>query len=141
MGAGRRSGAVAATLPIVHSLERWKDGLHLTMRRRAVLEKPGPSRSDLARRVVALLFAVAQGSIVLRIVFLLLQANQKNVLVSSVLNVSQYFVAPFEGILHTNALDAGGSILDLAAVLALVGWSILEPIVMAAVTIFAREPG
>jgi hypothetical protein len=113
----------------------------LTIRRRAVLERPGHSRGALARRVVALMFAIAQGSIVLRIVLLLVQANQKNALVSGVLNVSQVFVGPFEGILHTNALHAGGSVLDLAAVLALVGWSILEPIAIAAATIFVSEPG
>jgi hypothetical protein len=113
----------------------------VTIRRRAVVERPGPSRGTLARRVVALMFAVAQGSILLRILFLLVQANQRNGLVSGVLDLSQVFVGPFEGVLHTNALDAGGSVLDLAAVLALVGWSILEPIAMAAATIFVREPG
>ncbi len=113
----------------------------MTIRRRAVVERPGPSRGALARRVVALMFAVAQGSILLRLVFLLVQANQKNGLVSGVLDLSQVFVGPFEGVLHTNALHAGGSVVDLAAVLALVGWSILEPIAMAAATIFVREPG
>ena len=50
------------------------------------------------------------------------------------------FVAPFEGILRTNNLHSAGSILDLAAVVALVGWSILELIVLWIAGIFRREP-
>jgi hypothetical protein len=37
-------------------------------------------------------------------------------------------------------LAKGGSILDVAALLALVGWTVLEGIVIAAVNIFRREP-
>ena len=55
-------------------------------------------------------------------------------------NVSQFFVAPFNGILHTNALTSGGSTLDVAAILALVGWSVLELIVIWGTGIFRREP-
>ena len=51
-------------------------------------------------------------------------------------DTSAIFVAPFEGILNTNALHAGGSVLDVAAVVALVGWSVLEALFVAG--IFAR---
>ena len=57
-----------------------------------------------------------------------------------ILDVSQVFVAPFEGILRTDALRASGSILDVSAVVALIGWTILEIVVIAAVRIFRREP-
>ena len=50
------------------------------------------------------------------------------------------FVAPFDGILNSNALSSGGSTLDVAAVVAFVGWTILELIVLWAVGIFRREP-
>jgi len=50
------------------------------------------------------------------------------------------FVTPFDGILNSNALTAGGSTLDVAAVVAFVGWTILELIVLWAVGIFRREP-
>ena len=49
------------------------------------------------------------------------------------------FVAPFEGILRTNALASGGSTLDVAAVLALIGWTLLELVVLAIVRI--ARPG
>lgn len=113
----------------------------MTIRRRTVLETRGPSRGELVRRVLVLLFAVMQGSILLRLVFLLVDANHSNALVSTVLNVSQVFVGPFEGILKTDALHAGASVVDLTAIVALVGWSILEPVAIAAATIFVREPG
>ena len=99
-----------------------------------------PSGGEMAGRVVIFLFGIVQVFIIARIVLLLLDAREGNDLVSFILNTSQIFVGPFEGILRTNALSAGGSIFDLAAVLALVGWTILEALVLAAVGIFRREP-
>ena len=95
--------------------------------------------SELARRVVVLVFGLIQAVIVLRIVLLLLDARSGNDLVAGILNVSQIFVAPFEGILNSNALNSGGSVLDLAAVLAFIGWTILEFVVFAVVNLFRRE--
>ena len=97
------------------------------------------SGSELARRVVVLVFGLIQAVIVLRIVLLLLNAQTGNDLVAGILNISQVFVAPFEGILNTNALKSGGSILDIAAIVALIGWTILELIVFAVINLFRRE--
>ena len=99
-----------------------------------------PSGGDLAGRIVILIFGIIQVFIILRIVLLLLDAREGNGLVSFILNTSQIFVGPFEGMLHTNALTAGGSLLDIAAILALVGWTVLEALILAAVGIFRREP-
>jgi hypothetical protein len=44
------------------------------------------------------------------------------------------------GILRTDALHAAGSILDITAVVAFVGWSIIELIVIWAIGIFRRDP-
>jgi hypothetical protein len=99
-----------------------------------------PSGGELAGRIVVLLFGIVQVLIILRIVLLLLDAREGNDLVQWILNTSQIFVAPFEGMLNTNALSAGGSVLDVAAILALVGWTILEAIVLAVVGVFRREP-
>ncbi len=99
-----------------------------------------PTGNETARRVVIFLFGIVQAVILLRIVFLLLDARESNGLVSGILDLSQVFVAPFEGILHTNALTSGGSSLDIAALVALVGWTILELVVIAAIGIFRREP-
>ena len=106
----------------------------------ATVARTGPSNGEFIRRVVVFLFGIAQGLIVLRIVLLVLDAREANSLVSGILNGSQLFVGPFEGILHTNALTAGGSMLDIAAGVALIGWTILEFVVIAAVGIFRREP-
>jgi hypothetical protein len=99
-----------------------------------------PSGGEMGSRVVILLFGIVQVFIIARIVLLLLDAREGNELVSFILNTSQIFVGPFEGILRTNALTAGGSVFDLAAVLALVGWTIVEGLILAAVGIFRREP-
>ncbi len=84
-----------------------------------------PSGAELARRLVVFIFGVIQGLIVLRIILLLLNAREGNDLVAFLLNASQLFVAPFVGILGANALEANGSVLDIAAIVALVGWTIL----------------
>ena len=97
------------------------------------------SGAELARRVVVLVFGLIQTVIVLRIVLLLVGARTGNDLVAAILNISQVFVAPFEGILNPNALKSGGSVFDLAAVVALVGWTILEFIVFAVINLFRRE--
>ncbi len=97
------------------------------------------SGGELARRIVVLVFGLIQAVIVLRIVFLLIDAREGNALVSGILNVSQVFVAPFDGILHTNALTAGGSVLDLAAFVAIVGWTLLEFGIFAVINLFRRE--
>ena len=99
-----------------------------------------PSGGEMARRFVVLVFGVIQILILSRIVLLLIDAQESNALVSGIYAFSQLFVAPFEGVLGTDALAASGSILDLAAVVALIGWSVLELIILWAVNVFRREP-
>jgi hypothetical protein len=99
-----------------------------------------PSGGELAGRVVVLLFGIVQVFIILRIILLLLNAREGNDLVSFILSTSQIFVAPFNGMLNVDNLKSGGSIFDVAAVLALVGWTVLEALVLAAVGVFRREP-
>ena len=100
----------------------------------------GPGASELTRRIVVLLFGLIQVLIGARFVLLLLDAREANGLVTAILNGSQLFVAPFDGILRTDALHAAGSTIDLTAVVAFVGWSVVELIVIWAVGIFRREP-
>ena len=95
-----------------------------------------PSGSTVAARIVALLFGLIQLVIGLRILFLLLNAREGNAIVAGILDVSRPLVAPFEGIFQTNALQAGGSVLDIAAVVALIGWTVIELIILA----FKRVP-
>ena len=104
------------------------------------ISRSGPSGAEMARRAVVLLFGLVQVLIGARILLLLLDAREANGLVTAILNGSQLFVAPFEGILRTDALHAAGSTLDLAAIVAFVGWTVIEMIVIWAVAIFRREP-
>ena len=99
-----------------------------------------PSGGEMARRIVVLVFGIIQVLIVTRVVLLLIDAQESNALVSGIYAFSQLFVAPFEGVLGTDALAASGSIFDLAALVALAGWSILELIILWAVNVFRREP-
>jgi hypothetical protein len=98
-----------------------------------------PGGSEMIRRVVLLVFGLIQLLIGLRFVLLLLDAREANGLVSGIINVSQLLVAPFEGILRTDALHSAGSVFDVTAIVALVGWTILELVVIWAVGIFRRQ--
>jgi len=100
----------------------------------------GPGGSEMSRRIIVLVFGLIQVVIGARIILLLLDAREANGLVSGVLNISQLFVAPFEGILRTDSLHAAGSVLDITAIVAFVGWTVVELIVIWAVGIFRREP-
>jgi len=113
-----------------------------TTRTNEVVERAevSPSGGEMIRRVVVLIFGIIQTFIVLRIVLLLLNAREGNDLVAFILSISQLFVAPFIGIFRTDALTASGSVLDIAAIAALVGWTILEMIVLWAVNLMRREP-
>jgi len=99
----------------------------------------GPGGAELARRIVVLVFGLIQIVIGARIVLLLLDAREANALVSAVLDISQVFVTPFEGILRTDSLSAAGSVLDVTAIVAFVGWTILELIVLWVIGIFGRR--
>ena len=102
--------------------------------------RSGPGGSEMTRRIIIFGFGLVQLLLGARIVLLLLDAREANGLVSGILNASQLFVAPFEGILKTDNLHAAGSLLDITAIVALVGITIVELIVLWAVGIFRREP-
>ena len=99
-----------------------------------------PSGGEMTRRVVVLIFGIIQILIIARILLLLLAANADNGLVSFIYQLSDVFVAPFNGIFNSDAVRAGGSVFDVAAVAALVGWTLLEAIIFWAVNLFRREP-
>lgn len=104
------------------------------------VSKTGPGPAEMTRRIIVLVFGLIQIVIAARFVLLLLNAREANGLVSGILNLSQLFVGPFEGILRMDSLNSKGSVLDIAAIVAFVGWTIIELIVIWAVGIFRREP-
>ena len=98
-----------------------------------------PSGSTLAARVIVVVFGVIQALLLARIVLLALDAQRSNDLVAAILNASQLFVAPFEGMFSNDALTSGGSVLDIAAITALVALTILELVILAIVRIPRRS--
>lgn len=102
--------------------------------------RSGPGNAELGRRIVVLLFGLIQIVIAARFVLLLLDAREANGLVSAVLNFSQLFVGPFEGILRTNFLRSDGSVLEITSIVAFIGWTLIEVVVLWVLGIFRREP-
>ena len=94
-----------------------------------------PTGATMVARVVVVVFGLIQLLIGARIVLLALDAREGNALVAGILALSEPFVAPFEGILNSDALASGGAVLDLAAVLALIGWTIVELVLLAVLRI------
>jgi hypothetical protein len=103
------------------------------------VSREAPGGAEMGRRIAVLVFGLIQVVIGARIVLLLLDAREANGLVSAILAISQVFVAPFEGMLRTDSLNASGSVLDVTAIVALVGWTIIELIVLWVIGIFRRR--
>jgi hypothetical protein len=97
-----------------------------------------PSGSTLAARVVIVVFGIIQALLAVRIVLLALDARRGNDLVTAILNASQPFVGPFEGMFRTDALSAAGSVIDIAAITALIAVTIVELVILAIVRIPRR---
>lgn len=98
----------------------------------AYVEDAGPGPMYYVRRVVSLLFGILAVLIGLRILLLLLVANQQNSIVDFVYNITEPFVAPFRGIFNFDTVSpGGGSVLDVAAVVALIGWLLIYLLLMA----------
>jgi YGGT family len=94
-----------------------------------------------AARIVTFAFGILQALLILRIVLLLLVANPNNGVVGFILGITQPFVEPFLGMFSLNRVTASqGSVLDVAAIVALIGWTLIEMLILAAIRIFARRP-
>jgi hypothetical protein len=102
------------------------------------VSRPRPQGEELIRRIIILAAGLIQLVIGARIVLLLLDAKTTSALVAAVYNVSDVFVAPFNGILQANVVKSASSVLDVSAVLALVGWTILEMVIFWGMNIFRR---
>jgi uncharacterized protein YggT (Ycf19 family) len=100
---------------------------------------PTASAGDVLRRAVAILFGILQALLILRIILLLLVANRDNSIVQFVISATDPFVEPFRGMFQLDRVGArNGSVLDVAAVVALVGWTLIEALVIAILGIFRR---
>jgi uncharacterized protein YggT (Ycf19 family) len=91
-------------------------------------------------RVVVFLFGVLQVALILRIILLLLVANPGNDVVGFILAITDPFVEPFRGMFALDRVKADqGSVLDVAAVVALVGWTLVEALILALLRVFDRS--
>ena len=98
---------------------------------------PGPLY--YARRVLSLLFGILAVLILLRIVFLLLVANESNPIVDFVYAVTEPFVGPFRGIFNFDNVVVGDATLDIAALVALIGWFLIYLLIVAILSIGDRR--
>lgn len=100
----------------------------------------GPTGGEVVRRTVMLLFGILQGLLILRIVLLLLVANQGNDIVAAIINFTDIFVEPFRGMFQLDRVRADqGSVLDVAAIVALIAWTLIEAVVVALLSVGARR--
>jgi uncharacterized protein YggT (Ycf19 family) len=106
----------------------------------AYVETGSPGPLAIIRRVLALLFGILAVLIGLRIVLLLLVANQQNAIVDFVYSVTEPFVAPFRGVFAISEVSPGGaSVFDVAALVALIGWLLIYLLLTAILRLGDRD--
>jgi uncharacterized protein YggT (Ycf19 family) len=102
--------------------------------------RSGPTGGEVIRRFVILLFGILQGLLILRVILLLLIANPGNDIVALILGVTDPFVEPFRGMFQLERVTAdSGSTLDIAAIVALIGWTLVEALIVAVLSLGARR--
>ena len=100
----------------------------------------GPSVSSVVGRFVTFLFGVLQAALILRIILLVLVANQGNDIVALILGVTDPFVEPFRGMFALDRVTGDqGSTLDIAAIVALIGWTLVELLILAMLRLLDRR--
>jgi uncharacterized protein YggT (Ycf19 family) len=101
----------------------------------------GPGPLYWARRIVSLLFGILFVLIALRILLLLLVANQSNAIVDFIYGVTEPFVVPFRGVFAIDTVSpGGGSALDVGALVALIGWFLIYLLIIAILNLGDRRP-
>lgn len=100
----------------------------------------GPGGASVIARLITFLFGILQVALILRVVLLLLVANEGNDVVRLILGVTDPFVEPFRGMFALDRVTGDqGSVLDIAAVVALIGWTLVELLILALLRIFNRR--
>ena len=100
----------------------------------------GPSGVTTIARLVYFIFGVLQALLILRIILLVLIANPGNDIVALILNVTDPFVEPFRGMFSIDRVTADqGSKFDIAALVALIGWTLVEFLILALLRVFSRR--
>lgn len=103
-------------------------------------EPAAPGPLYYVRRVLSLLFGILAVLLALRILLLLFVANETNTIVDFVYGITEPFVAPFRGIFSFDAVSpGGGSVFDIAALVALIGWLLIYLLLMAILRLGDRD--
>lgn len=123
--------------PVVPAAAPMATGYGTTISEQRIVRRGSPL--ELAERIVVFLFGLLQLLLVARIILLLLNAREANDLVNGIYNVTDPFVAPFRGILGQDSANVRGTYFDTVGLIALIGWSILEGIVLALIRVFRRQ--
>ena len=101
----------------------------------------GPGPVTVARRALDTVFGIIGVLLLLRIVLLALGANSGNALVDGIYNVTEPLVAPFIGVFSINHVHpTGSSVIDIAAIVAVVGWALIGLLIDAILRIADRRP-
>ena len=100
---------------------------------------PGPI--TVARRVVDTVFGIIEVLLILRVILLALGANSGNGLVDGIYNITEPLVAPFIGVFNINHVHpTGNSVIDVAALVAIVGWFLIGLLIDAILRVADRRP-
>ena len=100
----------------------------------------GPTPVTIARRIVDTLFGILELLLVIRILLLALAANSGNALVDGIYSITDPFVVPFIGVFNINHVHpVGASVIDVAAIVAMVGWAVLALIIDAILRVADRR--
>jgi uncharacterized protein YggT (Ycf19 family) len=95
-----------------------------------VVSEPSPLAP--IRRAIWLIFGVLVALIGIRILFLLLGANEGNGIVDAIYGITDPFVAPFRGIFRFEHIrPVGRSVIDVAAFVAIIGWTLIAILISA----------
>ena len=99
-----------------------------------------PVALSVARRILTLLFAALIALIALRVVVCLLGASADAPMVGFITSTTDVFVAPFESVFNIEHVTPSGehATLDVAAVVALVAYSLILALVLALLALPGR---
>lgn len=107
----------------------------------AAVVATGPGPLTIARRALDTIFGIIEILLLLRILLLALGANSGNALVDGIYNITEPLVAPFIGVFNINHVHpTGSSTIDIAAIVAVVGWALIGLLIDAIFRIADRRP-
>lgn len=101
---------------------------------------PSEERGWRAKRAVWFILGLLIALLALRMVLLLLGANQENAIVGAIMAITELFVLPFYGIFSFDRVQAtGNNVFEFAALVAIIGWGLLGLLLTAIISLTDRN--